>query len=67
MKGNVDFFLNKDYSKDIKGNEDFAQTYNIDLYIQYFKKIYETLEKDLVDVFVEKVQQLTSLSHSYFN
>lgn len=67
MKGNVDFFLNKDYSKDIKGNEDFAQTYNIDLYIQYFKKIYETLEKDLVGVFVEKVQQLTSLSHSYFN
>ena len=67
MKGNVDYFLNKDYSEDIKGNEAFAQKYSLETYIQYFKKIYDNLEKDLVAIFVEKIQQLTALSRSYFN
>lgn len=67
MKGNVAYFLNKDYSEDIKGNEVFAQKYSLETYIQYFKKTYDNLEKDLVAIFVEKIQQLTALSRSYFN
>jgi len=67
MKGNVAYFLNKDYSEDIKGNEAFAQKYSLETYIQYFKKTYDNLEKDLVAIFVEKIQQLTALSRSYFN
>lgn len=67
INGNIEYFLNKDYSQDMRGNEDFVKTYNINTYIIYFKKIYNNLKKELVDIFVEKIQQLTSLSRIYFN
>lgn len=67
MKGNIQYFLEKDYTNDMKGNEGFSQSYNISSYIEYFKNIYNSVEKELISTFVEKIKILTSLSYDYFN
>lgn len=67
FRGNIQFFLDKDYSSDISENRDFSNTYSIDTYIQYFKSVYESLDKKQVDTFVSKVQELTQLSNLYYS
>lgn len=67
FNGNIQFFLDKDYSSDISENRDFSNTYSIDTYIQYFKSVYESLDKKEVDTFVSKVQELTQLSNLYYS
>jgi len=67
FRGNIQFFLDKDYSSDISKNRDFSNTYSIDTYIQYFKSVYESLDKKQVDTFVSKVQELTQLSNLYYS
>ena len=67
FRGNIQFFLDKDYSSDMSKNRDFSNTYSIDTYIQYFKSVYESLDKKQVDTFVSKVQELTQLSNLYYS
>ena len=67
MSGDIDYFLKKDYSSEINENEEFANSYSIEAYIQYFKGIYETLQEEDVNAFIEKVQQLTQLSYLYYS
>ncbi len=67
MSGDIDYFVKKDYSSEINENEEFANSYSIESYIQYFKGIYETLQEEDVNAFIEKVQQLTHLSYLYYS
>jgi len=67
LNGNIQFFLDKDYSAEINEHKDFSNTYSIESYVQYFKEIYNTLKQEDVDVFVEKVQELTKLSKLYYS
>ena len=67
LNGNIQFFLEKDYSAEINENKEFSNTYSIESYVQYFKEIYNTLKQEDVDVFVEKVQELTKLSKLYYS
>ena len=66
MEGNLDYFIKKDFSKDIENNLEFSNTYSIDTYIHYFKKIYNDLETKYINDFVTKVQSLTLLSDMYY-
>ena len=66
MEGNIDYFIKKDFSKDIEDNLEFSNTYSIDTYIHYFKEIYHNLEEKYVNDFVLKVQSLTLLSDMYY-
>lgn len=67
LNGNIQFFLEKDYSSEINENKDFSNSYSIESYVQYFKEIYNTLKQEDVDAFVEKVQELTKLSKLYYS
>lgn len=67
LNGNIQFFLEKDYSAEINENKEFSNTYSIESYVQYFKEIYNTLKQEDVDAFVEKVQELTKLSKLYYS
>ena len=67
LNGNIQFFLEKDYSAEINENKDFSNSYSIESYVQYFKEIYNTLKQEDVDAFVEKVQELTKLSKLYYS
>lgn len=67
LNGNIQFFLDKDYSAEINENKEFSNSYSIESYVQYFKDIYNTLKQEDVDAFVEKVQELTKLSNLYYS
>ena len=67
LKGDIQFFLDKDYSSEINENKEFATSYSIESYVQYFKEIYTTLKQEDVDAFVRKVQELTQLSKLYYS
>ena len=67
LNGNIQFFLDKDYSAEINENKEFSNSYSIESYVQYFKEIYNTLKQEDVDAFVEKVQELTKLSKLYYS
>ncbi len=67
LNGNIQFFLEKDYSAEINENKEFSNSYSIESYVQYFKEIYNTLKQEDVDAFVEKVQELTKLSKLYYS
>lgn len=67
LNGNIQFFLEKDYSSEINENKDFSNSYSIESYVQYFKEIYNTLKQEDVDAFVQKVQELTKLSKLYYS
>ena len=66
IEGNVDYFIQKDFSEDIENNVEFSNTYSIDTYIHYFKNIYNQLETKHINDFVIKVQSLTLLSDMYY-
>lgn len=66
MEGNLDYFIKKDFSKDIENNLEFSNTYSIDTYIHYFKNIYNDLEEKYINDFVTRVQSLTLLSDMYY-
>ena len=66
MEGNLDYFIKKDFSKDIENNLEFSKTYSINTYIHYFKKIYNDLEEKYINDFVTRVQSLTLLSDMYY-
>ena len=66
MEGDIVFFLNKNYDYDISENKIMSSEFNMGYYIDYFKKIYDSIEKELVDIFVTKIQRLTQLSYLYY-
>ena len=66
MDGDIVFFLNKNYDYDISENKIMSSEFNMGYYIDYFKKIYDSIEKELVDIFVTKIQRLTQLSYLYY-
>lgn len=67
MDGNIDFFLCKNYEKDISENGEFSKTYSIQSYIQQFKQMYDSLDKSLMHDIFEKIQSLTLLSDLYYS
>ena len=66
MNDNLDFFLKKDYNKDINNNASVSNEFNMSYYIEYFKDIYSTIQKDLFNKFTNYVKQLTQLSYLYY-
>lgn len=66
MEGNIKYFLNKNYDYDISENKIMSSEFNMGYYIDYFKKIYDSIDKKLVVIFVTKIQRLTQLSYLYY-
>uniref|UniRef100_A0A6C0EUU0 Uncharacterized protein n=1 Tax=viral metagenome TaxID=1070528 RepID=A0A6C0EUU0_9ZZZZ len=62
-KFNIDFFLNKDYTNDVKGN---SESNMLMVYIIKFKKAYDTLEDTIKKTFVNFIVNLTHLSFLYY-
>ena len=46
--------------------ENFDTTYNINLYINFFRKQYNVLDNTIIQSFIHYVQQLNKLSLIYF-
>jgi len=65
-EGNIDFFLNKNYNLENNKIENFDTTYNINLYINFFRKQYNVLDNTIIQSFIHYVQQLNKLSLIYF-
>ena len=40
--------------------------FNMGYYIDYFKETYSSIKKELIEVFVTKIQRLTQLSYLYY-
>lgn len=66
LEGNIDYFIQKDFSKDIENNIEFSSKYSIETYIHYFKSIYNQLETKHINDFVTNIQSLTLLSDMYY-
>lgn len=60
-KYNIDFFLNKDYTNDVKGESNLLM-----VYIIKFKQAYDTLEESIKTTFVNFIVNLTHLSFLYY-
>jgi hypothetical protein len=58
---NIDFFLNKDYTNDVKGESSMLM-----VYIIKFKKAYDTLEETIKTTFVNFIVNLTHMSFLYY-
>ena len=63
MKENIDFFLNKNYNQEtsLLNNE-----FNIVYYISKFKELFNTIEENIIDIFVSKIKSLTQLTYIYY-
>tara|TARA_B100001287_G_C22557214_1_gene469691 strand:- start:229 stop:630 length:402 start_codon:yes stop_codon:yes gene_type:complete len=63
MNENVDFFLNKNYTKETTylNNE-----FNILYYISKFKELFNNIEEQIVKSFVLKIKTLTQLTYIYY-
>lgn len=64
LEDNINFFLNKNYDKDVVKMENSNELIK---YIHYFKQKYHTLEKKITDEFIGYIKELTKLSYMYFN
>ena len=60
---NIDFFLNKDYNDDLNN----AESNLLMVYINKFKKAYDTLNEEIKTTFVNFIVNLTHLSFLYYN
>ena len=65
-EGNIDFFLNKDYNLEINKIENYNNSYNINSYIDFFRKQYNILDDSIIQSFINYVQHLNRLSLNYF-
>lgn len=66
MKEDVTFFLNKDFSIDkTKIENSYVNTF--DKTIEHLKLIYNKLEKNIIDVFLKYIKNLTHYSFIYYN
>lgn len=65
-EGNIDFFLNKDYNLEINKIENYNNSYNINSYIDFFRKQYNILDDSIIQSFINYVQHLNKLSLNYF-
>lgn len=66
MEGNIEFFLNKDYATE-KNKMEASSSNIIQDCISHMKTLYENLEKDVINIFVNYMQKLTYLSALYHN
>ena len=64
LEENLSYFLNKNYNNDI---DKIENSNDILKYIQYFKTNYDTFEKNIIDIFIKYMKELTQLSYLYFN
>lgn len=65
MEGNIDYFLHKNY--DEEKNKMHPDSSNIiQDCVVHMKTLYEKLEKDVINVFVNYMQKLTYLSALYY-
>ena len=64
MEGNINYFLNKnDYDKE---TNILNKEYNFNQYIGYFKTMYNNVEKQISNTFIDYIQKLTKLSFLYY-
>ena len=66
LDGNIDYFLNKDYSSDLEKTGELKNELSMSYHIEYMKNIYYSLDKKLVDKFILYVQKITQLSVLYY-
>lgn len=66
MEGNIDYFLNKDYENE-KNKMKASSSNIIQDCVSQMKTLYEHLEKDVINIFVKYMQELTYLSALYHN
>jgi len=64
MEGNIDYFLNKNYD-DEKNKMKHGSRNIIQDCVVHMKNLYENLEKDIINVFIDYMQKLTYLSALY--
>ena len=67
LDGNIDYFLNKDFSDDMKNAGSLKSELSMNDNIEYIKRIYQNIDKDLVETLVTYIQNLTKLSILYHN
>lgn len=65
-EGNIDFFLNKNYNLEINKIKNYNNSYNINSYIDFFRKQYNILDDSIIQSFIHYVQHLNRLSLNYF-
>ena len=64
MEGNINYFLNKnDYENQ---SNILNKEYNFNQYIGYFKTMYNNVEKQISNTFIDYIQKLTKLSFLYY-
>lgn len=64
MEGNINYFLNKnDYHNE---SNILNKEYNFNQYIGYFKTMYNNVEKQISNTFIDYIQKLTKLSFLYY-
>lgn len=65
MSGDISFFLQKDYDEDKKQiSEEYVDSFEKS--IIFLKSIYETLDPELLNIFIEYIKNITYYSYLYY-
>ena len=65
MKGDISFFLNKDYSEEKKNvSKEYIDSFEKS--VIFLKNIYETLEPELLHIFLDYIKKITYYSYLYY-
>tara|TARA_B100000123_G_C25596330_1_gene369390 strand:- start:39 stop:458 length:420 start_codon:yes stop_codon:yes gene_type:complete len=66
LKGDIEYFLNKNYDEDLKKTGNLKNELSMNDNIEYLKNVYYSLDNSLVNNLVNYVQILTKLTLIYY-
>jgi hypothetical protein len=66
MSGNIDYFINKDYEKEVSMAGSIAHELSIQTYIVHMKNIYSDIDEEITNRIMMFIQQCTKMSILYY-